>query len=157
MTGSSLWAESVPCGFSPLSSCSLGPSYACGFSPLSSCSLGPSYACGRLSVGLLLFLSFSSSRLGPLFGRSSLLGLCAPPLPWLSCLELGLGAFLSFCHLRWRGVTIMRLLSSWPPLPSTGASLVFFSTVLLACLLVVLTFPAIFRYTVYTRVLSDSM
>ena len=109
-TGSSLWAESVPCGFSPLSSCSLGPSHA--------------YGC--LGVGLLLFLSFSSSRLGPLFGWSSLLGFSAPPLPWLSCLELCPGAFLSFCHLRWRGVTFMLLLSSWPPLPSTGASLVFY-------------------------------
>ena len=84
--GSSLWAESVPGGFSPLSSCSLGPSHAC----------------GCLGVSLLLFLSLSSSRLGPLVGWSSLIGFGAPPLPWLSCLELGLGAFLSFCHLRWQ-------------------------------------------------------
>ena len=79
-TGSSLWAESVPCGFSPLSSCSLSPCHAC----------------GRLGVGLLLLLSLSSSRLGPLVGWSSLLGFGAPPLPGLSCLASGLWGLLVF-------------------------------------------------------------
>ena len=109
MTGSSLWAESVPCGFSPLSSCSLGPSHAC----------------RRLGVGLL-FLSFSSSRLGRLHGWFSRL--------WFQCsyssmaLLSGVGSrdLFVFLSSSLAGYTSMLLLSSWPPLPSTGPSLVFY-------------------------------
>ena len=78
-------------------------------------------------------------------GWSSLLGFGAPPLPWLSCLELGLGAFLSFCHLRWRGhFYASALFLASASFHRCLASIL--SMVPLAYLLVVLAFPAFSIY-----------